>query len=147
MLRLRDVEGIEVTFIPMNPRARGLLRPLQRIRYVRTVVTSIHYWWSLVRQLGDTDVTHVFSPAYWSFLLGPVPAMLAGRAFGKRGILNYHSGEAYDHLSRHGWFAIPLMRLARIRFSASARLWSGVMVMGLTTMPLSNRFTARTAAT
>lgn len=38
--------------------------------------------------------------------------MLAGRAFGKRVILNYHSGEADDHLSRHGWFAIPLMRLA-----------------------------------
>ena len=41
---------------------------------------------------------------------------------------------------------MPLIRLRFISSSASASVWSGVMVIGLTTMPLSKRFTARTAA-
>ena len=36
---------------------------------------------------------------------------------------------------------MPLMRLAFISSSASARVWSGVMVIGLTTIPLSKRLT------
>ena len=55
---------------------------------------------------------HVFSAAYWSFLLGPVPAMLAARAFGKPVVLHYHSGEADDHLSSWGLRVHPWLRLA-----------------------------------
>ncbi len=47
----------------------------------------------------------------WSFLLAPVPAILAARAFGKRIILNYHSGEADDHLSNWGSRVHPFLRL------------------------------------
>lgn len=110
--RLRGVPGLDVEYLPLNPRAPGPLRALQRIRYVRTLVTSIVYWISLLWRVPRLDVLHVFSPSYWAFLLGPVPAMLAGRLFGKGVILNYHSGEAEDHLRRYGWHAIPLMRLA-----------------------------------
>ena len=41
---------------------------------------------------------------------------------------------------------MPLMRLVFISSSASASVWSGVMVIGLTTIPLSKRLTWRTAA-
>ena len=110
--RLKQVPGLAVKYVPLNPRAPGFLRPLQRIRYVRTVVTSLVYWVSLIRRVPRLDVLHVFSPSYWAFLLGPVPAMLAGRLFGRRVILNYHSGEADDHLARFGWHVLPLLRLA-----------------------------------
>ena len=110
--RLGAVPGLQVEYVPLNPRAPGILRPLQRIRYVRTAVTSLVYWMSLLRRVPGIDVLHVFSPSYWAFLLGPVPAMLAGRLFGKRVILNYHSGEADDHLARFGWHVLPLLRLA-----------------------------------
>jgi glycosyltransferase involved in cell wall biosynthesis len=43
---------------------------------------------------------HVFSASYSSFLLAPLPAILAARALGKPVILNYRSGEAPDHLRR-----------------------------------------------
>jgi glycosyltransferase involved in cell wall biosynthesis len=79
---------------------------------VRTVVTFVAYVASLVRRVPRTDVVHVFSPSYWAFLLGPAPAILVARAFGRRVLLNYHSGEADDHLTRWGWHAIPIMRLA-----------------------------------
>jgi glycosyltransferase involved in cell wall biosynthesis len=58
------------------------------------------------------DVVHVFSASYWSFLLAPVPAMLAARRFGKRVVLHYHSGEAADHLGRWGRRVHPWLRLA-----------------------------------
>ncbi|HEX4936317.1 MAG TPA: glycosyltransferase family 4 protein, partial [Gemmatimonadaceae bacterium] len=83
----------------------------QRVKYVRTLVTSIAYGWSLLRRLRHVDVVHAFSASYWSFLLAPVPAMLVGRLFGKLVVLNYRSGEADDHLAN--WrTAVPLLRLA-----------------------------------
>lgn len=110
--RLKQVPGLTVDYVSLNPRAPGPLRGLQRIRYVRTLITSLVYWVSLLRRVPTLDVLHVFSPSYWAFLLGPLPAMLAGRLFGKRVILNYHSGEADDHLTRFGWHVLPLLRLA-----------------------------------
>lgn len=98
--RFRETPGVEVSFIPVNPRLPGPLRALQRVKYVRTVVTSIAYVASLFARLRHADVVHAFSASYWSYLLAPVPAMLVGRLYGKTVVLNYHSGEADDHLTR-----------------------------------------------
>lgn len=57
-------------------------------------------------------MVHVFAASYWSFLISPVPAMLAARILGKRVVLNYHSGEADDHLARCSRATHGLMRLA-----------------------------------
>jgi glycosyltransferase involved in cell wall biosynthesis len=61
--------------------------------------------------LRDADVVHIFSASYWSFLLAPGPAMLVARLRGKRVVLNYHSGEAEDHLMRWGALIHPWLRL------------------------------------
>ena len=109
--RLEKLQELEVSFLPVNPRLPGPFGALQRIKYVRTVVTSAAYLWSLLRHLGRVDVVHAFSASYWSFLLAPVPAMCVGRLFGKTIVLNYRSGEADDHLAN--WKStIPLLRLA-----------------------------------
>ncbi|MCC6927896.1 MAG: glycosyltransferase family 4 protein [Gemmatimonadaceae bacterium] len=111
--RFGETDEIEVSFLPVNPRLAGPFRLLQRVKYVRTFATSIAYVASLLRRVPRVDVVHAFSASYWSFLLAPVPAMLAGRLFGKTVVLNYHSGEADDHLAR--WrTAIPLARLADV---------------------------------
>ena len=111
LARFRETPGIEVSFVAVNPRLPGPLRALQGVKYVRTVVTSAAYVASLIRRLRSVDVVHAFSASYWSFLLAPVPAMLVGRMYGKAVILNYHSGEADDHLTN--WrTAVPLARLA-----------------------------------
>ncbi|MEP6618261.1 MAG: glycosyltransferase family 4 protein [bacterium] len=98
--RLSELEGMEIGFLPVNPRLPGPFRALQRIKYVRTVVTSAAYWTSLLTTLWRYDVVHAFSASYASYLLAPLPAMIAARAFGKRVVLNYRSGEASDHLAR-----------------------------------------------
>ena len=106
------VPSVAVGFVPINPRIPGLLGLLQRVRYVRTAVTWLRYVWTLVRRLAAYDVVHVFAASYASFLLAPTPAVLLAKWYGKRVVLNYHSGEAEDHLERWRRSAIPVVRLA-----------------------------------
>jgi glycosyltransferase involved in cell wall biosynthesis len=111
LMRELRADGWEVTFVPINP---AFPRPLARLRrwpYVRTGLNEAIYAGTLAR-LARVDVVHVFSAAYWSFLLGPALAIAAGRALGKRVILNYHSGEADDHLRHWGVRVHPWLRAA-----------------------------------
>jgi glycosyltransferase involved in cell wall biosynthesis len=87
------------------------LHHLQRIKYVRTVVTSFAYVLSLLARVYKYDVIHVFSASYFSFVLAPSPAILIGKLYRRKVLLNYHSGEAEDHLQRWRRSAIPTIRL------------------------------------
>ena len=109
---LRAEPGIDAEILPINPRLPRPLRWLQRIKYVRTLVTSIAYIASLLVRLPRFDVVHVFSASYFSFLLAPTPAILISKLYGKPVLLNYHSGEAEDHLRRWPRTALPILRLA-----------------------------------
>jgi L-malate glycosyltransferase len=109
---LRSKPTLEVDFIPHNPRLPGALRKLQKIKYVRTIVTTLRYWGMLLVRIPRYDVIHVFSAAYYSYLLSVMPALLIARMYGKYSILNYRSGEAEDHLERWRLTAVPTMRIA-----------------------------------
>jgi glycosyltransferase involved in cell wall biosynthesis/peptidoglycan/xylan/chitin deacetylase (PgdA/CDA1 family) len=104
-------EGLDVAFVPTDPRFPAGLRRLRAWPGVRTVLNEALYLPSLFRLRG-VDVVHVFSASFWSFLLAPLPAMLMARAFGARVILNYHSGEAEEHLGRWGSLVHPWLRRA-----------------------------------
>ena len=109
---LRADDMVDVEYLVVDPVLPAPFDRLQRIAIVRTIVTSLRYVMSLLANAWRYDTLHVFSASYWSFLLAPVPAMVVGRLFGRRVLLNYHSGEADDHLTRWGWHAKPLLRLA-----------------------------------
>lgn len=111
LTRLQKEPSLDMGFLPINPRLPGVLRKLQSIKYVRTLVTSIVYVLSLLARVYKYDVIHVFSASYFSFVLAPTPAILVGRLYGKKVLLNYHSGEAADHLARWRRTAIPTIRL------------------------------------
>jgi len=103
--------GYDVTFLPIDPRFPPSLEWLREWPYVRTVINQTLYLPGLGR-VRKADVVHVFSASYWSFLLTVVPALLAAKAFGKRAVLHYHSGEAEDHLANWGLRVHPWLRLA-----------------------------------
>ena len=109
---LKQEPSVHVDFLPVNPRLPGVLRKLQAIKYVRTVTTSSLYWWKLLTTIPAFDVIHIFSASYFSFLLAPAPAIIVGRLFKKRIVLNYHSGEAEDHLRHWPRTALPLLNKA-----------------------------------
>ena len=108
---MRHEPSVQISFLPVNPRLPGVLRHLQRIKYVRTLTTSLLYWALLLIRVPAYDVLHIFSASYYSFLLSPTPAILVAKLYRKKIVLNYHSGEAEDHLAN--WrTAIPILRLA-----------------------------------
>lgn len=138
MAQLAAERDIRLSFLPHNPRLPHSLRILQRIKYVRTIVTSLAYVVSLLRQLRAQDVVHVFSASYWSFLLAPTPAVLIGRWYGKRVILNYRSGEAADHLARWRRTALPVLRRADRIVVPSGYLVDVFARFGLVAEPIVN---------
>lgn len=93
-------EGIAIDYLPINPKLNGIWGVCQRYKYLRTIITSVAYIISLLKNIPDYDALHIFSASYFSFLIAPTPAILIGRYFKKNVILNYHSGEAEDHLMR-----------------------------------------------
>jgi L-malate glycosyltransferase len=91
---------IRARLVPINPVPPALFAGALRVKYLRTIVTQLAYWPLLVREVPKADIVHVFSASYLSFLLAPLPAVLIAKLFGRPVILNYHSGEAPDHLRR-----------------------------------------------
>jgi len=96
----RNDPEIEAWLVPINPEPPTLLKRAAGLKYVRTAITQLTYWPSLVTQLRRADIVHVFSASYWSFLLAPLPAVVVARLLGKPVVMNYRSGEAPDHLKR-----------------------------------------------
>lgn len=104
-------DGFDVREIPVNPKFPFGLEWLRRVPVARTIFNQLLYIPGLIR-LRHVDVVHVFSASYWSFLLAPMPAMLAAKLLRKPVILNYHSGEAQDHLSNWNIGVHPWLRMA-----------------------------------
>ncbi|MCG8469127.1 MAG: glycosyltransferase family 4 protein [Gemmatimonadetes bacterium] len=110
--RLEETPDVDVRLLPVNPELPGPFGWLQKIKFVRTLVTEARYVWTLWPALRDCDIAHIFSASYFSFVLAPTPALVVARALGKRSALNYRSGEADDHLTRWKRTAVPTIALA-----------------------------------
>jgi len=111
LVRALREEGYPVTFLPIDPDFPAACAWVRRLPAARTLLNQALYVPSLLG-LRSAGVVHVFSASHMSFLISPVPAMLAARCLGKRVILNYHSGEAESHLARAGRVTRMLLRLA-----------------------------------
>lgn len=96
----RNDPAVDAWLVPINPDPPAALMHLHEAKYVRTVMTQLGYWPLLLRELREADVVHVFSASYLSFLLAPLPAVIVAALLRKPVVLNYHSGEAPDHLRR-----------------------------------------------
>ena len=90
---------IEAELVPINP-LPPVLRRFADVKFIRTILTQLTYWPTLLIKLQRADVVHVFSASYLSFLLAPMPAVLIARLLKKPVVMNYRSGEASDHLRR-----------------------------------------------
>jgi glycosyltransferase involved in cell wall biosynthesis len=131
-------DGVTVGFLPVDPTVPRILSPLDRVKYVRTLLRSLFYVSSLIRHVPRHDIIHVFSASYSSFLISPAPALLVSRVFGKPSILNYRSGEASDHLQRSGRVTDRLIRLATCIVVPSGFLVGVFRQFGLSPIEIPN---------
>jgi L-malate glycosyltransferase len=109
-----DDPNVHAWLVPIDPLPPKPFDRLLPIRFVRTLVTQACYWPLLLRELRKASIVHVFSASYTSFLLAPLPAIVIAHLYGRPVVLNYHSGEAPDHLRRS--------RLARMVLSHAVAL-------------------------
>jgi len=135
---LASEPSIEIGFIPHNPRLPGPLRHLQRIKYLRTVVTTAVYWLIAASRLWRYDVVHVYSASYYSYVLSVLPVILLGKLYGKKVLLNYHSGEAEDHLANWRLTAVRFIRRADLIVVPSSYLVDVFARFGLTARVIHN---------
>lgn len=113
--------GVDARFIPADPELPRVLAWIGKVPLLRTMVRTPLYLAALWRGLKGAEAAHIFSASYWSFLLAPFPALVIAKMRGAKVLLNYHSGEAKDHLS-HWRTALPILRRADCLVVPSAYL-------------------------
>jgi glycosyltransferase involved in cell wall biosynthesis len=114
--------SVDPWIVPIDPIPPAPIARLLGVKYLRTLVTQLWYWPLLVRELRRADVVHVFAASYTSFLLAPLPAVVVATLLGKPIVLNYHSGEAPDHLRRSAIARFLLRRLVDVNVVPSGFL-------------------------
>ncbi len=97
---MADVPGVTVTFFPINPRPPKPFLWIRKIRFLRTLVTFGLYTTQLVWEARKHDILHIFSAGLYSYTLWTIPALLLGRVYRKKLILNYHDGQAEQHITQ-----------------------------------------------
>ena len=139
-LLLRHWQGdpdVRASFISADPQFPPGLRWVGRIPGLRTLVRTPLYLATLWRGLRDADDAHIFSASYASFLIAVLPACLVAWARGKKTLINYHSGEARDHLQRSAIARAVLKRADQI-VTPSAYLVDVFKEFGLSALPIPN---------
>jgi glycosyltransferase involved in cell wall biosynthesis len=112
--RLRE-EGHEVVTIPTNLRG-PLMDRVDSTRFVRTLFRAPVFLWRLMIALPKAQVIHTLSYCGLAFFLFTTPAVLLGRLFGKRVVVNYHGGRAERFFARFR----PLVRFVLKRANVIA---------------------------
>jgi len=112
----RNDPDIDISFLAVDPPLPRALGWAESIPGLRTILREPIYFWHLWRGLKDVDIAHIFSASYWSFLLAPAPAWLLARLKTRRikTLINYHSGEARDHMLRFRSAEFVLSRVDKI---------------------------------
>jgi len=144
----KDDPDVQASFIPVDPRFPAGLRWVARVPALRTAVRTPFYLAGLWRGLRDVDVAHIFSASYSSFVVAVFPAWLVATLRGKKTLINYHSGEARDHL-RGSWFARSVLKRASGVITPSTYLVDVFREFGMRVTPVANivdlsQFTYRT---
>ncbi|HKG15742.1 MAG TPA: glycosyltransferase family 4 protein [Pyrinomonadaceae bacterium] len=108
---LRKEPDFRVGFASISPRALGFGARVHRMRFARPLLRMPLYLLNLLSKIPRHDVIHVSSAALSSFLLTTTPAILLAKLFGRRVVLNYHAGQAVEHLRDWARTAIPVIRM------------------------------------
>lgn len=147
---LRKDPSLRLDFQPINPRLPGPLALLQRIKFLRTLITFTLYVSQLGARAWRYDVLHVFSAAYTSYLLWSLPALFFAKLYTKVIILNYRDGQAEDHL-RSWKTALPTLRrmdavVANTPFLVDVFTKFGMRIQSITNIIDAGRFKRRSRA-
>ena len=87
--------AVRVELQPIDPQIPAWI---MRIRGFRTLIRLPLYYAGLIKRIARADIVHVFTAAFWPFLLTTTPAILLARLARRPVILNYRDGRARRHI-------------------------------------------------
>lgn len=111
-MRLKQ-EGTQVLIIPTNPSFPKNIRWSEKVKGFRTVIRFMLYVYRLLK-IKNCDIVHIYAASHLFFFVVVVPAIVFGKLFNKKVILNYHGGEAESFFSRWGKLVYPFLILADV---------------------------------
>ena len=95
---LKSVPDLQVDFQALDPKLPGPLGWLQKIKYLRTLISEPAYICALFARIWRYDVIHIFSAGTTSFALSTDPPIRIAKLFGRKSLVNYRDGRAEEHL-------------------------------------------------
>lgn len=98
-------EKIELEFLPNDPK-----NIFQNVKFLRTIFTSLKFWFLLLTNLYKFDVAHIFSSGGTSYIISTLSPLLFAKLYGVKAVLNYHSGELENHIESWKKTALPTMK-------------------------------------
>jgi glycosyltransferase involved in cell wall biosynthesis len=112
--KLLIADGYDVRFVASNRSFPRWLGWVSRLPGIRTVVRSGLLWMELWRQIRQVEVVHILAASWVYFWATVMPAVVLGRFYGRRVVLNYRGGEARRFFNRWGWAVKQVLRLADV---------------------------------
>jgi glycosyltransferase involved in cell wall biosynthesis len=107
-------DGVRVAFVASNPPIPAAMRLLGRIPVIRTLLRLLTFCLQTWLLMAETEVVHVFACSWVYFFVVVWPAVIFGRLWHKRVVMNYRGGEADSFLQRYGTLAKPAFRFADV---------------------------------
>lgn len=101
---------IFVELIANNPKLT-IFSFLQNIPIIKTLATSLKFWFLLLKKMPKFDVIQVFSSGTTSYLISTLPPLFLAKILSKKTILNYHHGGLEEHLTDWKLTAKPTMKM------------------------------------
>jgi L-malate glycosyltransferase len=96
----QDDPDVAMNFVPTDLELPQWLSRIEAVPYARTLARLPFYLASLWRAVGRSDIVHIFSASYSSFLVATTPAWIVARVRRRKTVINYRDGRARDHLQR-----------------------------------------------
>ena len=115
-------DGHEVIFVSASPIFPRGLRWAASIWGLRTAIRALLIWVRLLAGAARAEVVHILGASWLYFATIVCPAVLVGRLFGRRVILNYRGGDAREFFRSFGVLIKPIFRLANVLTAPSAFL-------------------------
>jgi glycosyltransferase involved in cell wall biosynthesis len=131
-------EGIDAMPIETNLGRSGIMRQLDDVRFLRSFLRTPVFLYRLLRVLPRVNILHIHTCAGLYFFLFAAPAMLAGRAAGKRVIFHCHSGNAPNFFRKSGAIGRTLLRCAHRILVPSEYLFHVFRDLGFESTVISN---------
>ena len=120
--RLLKRDSVPTRFLPSNFALPRRLSLCERVPGLRTLLRFLLIWGRLRQEVRQAAVIHVFAASWLYFFMVVCPAILVGRIYRKRTILNYRGGDARRFFKRWGWLVKPVVRRADVITTPSAFL-------------------------